>query len=112
MHTICTVHMCMYLTPRYKQYIHALFDTYRYAHAGSLMGVKKSIVVAVEVYVPTLYPAHESIEDTIAVVEPFPLVPPTWTYLSFFSGLPSLSSMRWILSSPSFVSPNLLMLKM
>ncbi len=37
MHTICTVHMCMYLTPRHNQYIHALFDTYRYAHAGSLM---------------------------------------------------------------------------
>jgi hypothetical protein len=37
MHTICTVHMCMYLTPIYKQYIHAVFDTYRYAHAGSLM---------------------------------------------------------------------------
>ncbi len=37
MHTICTVHMCMYLTSIYKQYIHALFDTYRYAHAGSLM---------------------------------------------------------------------------
>ena len=41
MHTICTVHMCMYLTPRYKQYIHALFDTYRYAHAGSLMTTGK-----------------------------------------------------------------------
>jgi hypothetical protein len=38
MHTICTVHMCMHLTPRYMQYIHALFNTYKYAHAGSLMG--------------------------------------------------------------------------
>ncbi len=39
MHTIRTVHMCMYLTRTYKQYIHAFFDSYRYAlaHAGSRM---------------------------------------------------------------------------
>ena len=37
MHIICTVHMCMYVTPEYIQYIHAHFNTYTYALACSLM---------------------------------------------------------------------------
>ncbi len=37
MHMICTVPMCLYITPEYIQYIHAHFNTYTYALAGSLM---------------------------------------------------------------------------
>ena len=37
MHMICTVHMCLYNTPGYIQYIHSHFNTYTYALAGSLM---------------------------------------------------------------------------
>ena len=37
MHMICTVHMCLYNTPEYLQYIHSHFNTYTYALAGSLM---------------------------------------------------------------------------
>jgi hypothetical protein len=37
MRMICTMHMCAYVTPKYIQYIHALFNTYTYAYAGSLM---------------------------------------------------------------------------
>ena len=37
MYKICTVHICMYFFEKYKQYIHAIYDTYRYAHAGPLM---------------------------------------------------------------------------
>jgi hypothetical protein len=38
MYKICTVHICMYFFQKYIQYIHAIFNTYRYAHAGPLMG--------------------------------------------------------------------------
>ena len=40
MHMICTVHMCLYVTPEYIQYIHSHFNTYTYALAGSLMVFK------------------------------------------------------------------------
>ena len=44
MHMICTVHMCLYNTPEYIQYIHSHFNTYTYALAGSLMsGVERWI---------------------------------------------------------------------
>ena len=37
MYMICTMHMCAYVTPKYIHYVHALFNTYTHAHAGSLM---------------------------------------------------------------------------
>ena len=37
MHMIYTVYMCQYVTPEYIQYIHAHFNTYTFAQAGSLM---------------------------------------------------------------------------
>ncbi len=35
--------MCMYITPTYVQYIYTFWDTYTYAHAGSLMDSHKEV---------------------------------------------------------------------
>ena len=48
MYKICTVHICMYFISKYIQYIHAIYDTCRYAHAEPLMGVQPGPHAGVE----------------------------------------------------------------
>ena len=58
-----------------------------------------------ETYRPACTPAATSAAWTIAVVEPLPFVPATWSVVNARSGCPSAAHSREILSSPS-LTPN------
>ena len=49
---------------------------------------------------PVFRPAAVSAEDTMAAVDPLPLVPVMWTYLSFLWGSPTFFSSAAVRLSP------------
>ena len=60
-----------------------------------------------DVYRPVRYPARSRMDESMAAVEPLPLVPAMWMNFSSFWGFPSFSSSSRVRSRPSLLPTQL-----